>query len=113
MYQFEMPFSNSLYYHTIQTCDYMRHTNQVSNDDFQLQPRRSNSRSYGTVANIVEYALVKAGYRHIDAAFAYDNGAEVGQGIAGAIVSRAQTRADIFVTTKGLVYFPFPCCGVA
>ncbi|KAK9327384.1 hypothetical protein V1520DRAFT_348983 [Lipomyces starkeyi] len=37
---------------------------------------------HGTVANIVEYALVRAGYRHIDAAFVYGNEAEVGQGIA-------------------------------
>ncbi|KAK9350132.1 NADP-dependent oxidoreductase domain-containing protein [Lipomyces doorenjongii] len=54
----------------------------------------------GAVANIVEYALVNAGYRHIDAASAYGNEAEVGQGIAAAIASGTITRAEIFVTTK-------------
>ena len=48
-----------------------------------------------TVRQNVRMAL-EAGFRHIDTAQAYDNDAEVGQGIADSRVS----REDIFVTTK-------------
>ncbi|KAF2135839.1 uncharacterized protein K452DRAFT_322831 [Aplosporella prunicola CBS 121167] len=47
------------------------------------------------VAKAVKAAL-KAGYRHIDAAFIYDNEAEVGQGIAASGVE----RKEIFLTGK-------------
>ena len=48
-----------------------------------------------TVRQNVRMAL-EAGFRHIDTAQAYDNEAEVGQGIADSRVA----REDIFVTTK-------------
>lgn len=49
----------------------------------------------GEVAAAVETAL-KAGYRHLDGAWAYDNETEVGQGIKNSGVS----RSEIFLTTK-------------
>lgn len=49
----------------------------------------------GEVAKAVEHAL-KSGARHVDAAYAYDNETEVGQGIKASGVP----RKDIFVTTK-------------
>lgn len=51
------------------------------------------------VYNAVKVAL-KAGYRHIDAAFAYGNEAEVGRGIRDGLKEAGLTREDIFVTTK-------------
>ena len=53
----------------------------------------------GQVATAVEHAL-KAGYRHIDAAFVYGNENEVGDGIKKAIASGVCKREDIFVTSK-------------
>jgi alcohol dehydrogenase (NADP+) len=47
------------------------------------------------VAHAVDYAL-KAGYRHIDAAYAYKNEDKVGKGIASSGVD----RKDIWVTSK-------------
>ncbi|CBQ67811.1 probable GCY1-galactose-induced protein of aldo/keto reductase family [Sporisorium reilianum SRZ2] len=49
----------------------------------------------GEVAKAVESAL-KAGYRHIDAAWIYGNESEVGEGIKASGVA----RSEIFVTTK-------------
>jgi len=52
----------------------------------------------GKVATAVEYAL-RIGYRHIDAAAAYGNEKEVGQGIKAALDAGIK-REDIFVTSK-------------
>ncbi|KAF4973862.1 hypothetical protein FZEAL_9180 [Fusarium zealandicum] len=49
----------------------------------------------GEVAHAVEYAL-KSGYRHIDAAAAYRNEGEVGEGIEASGVA----RKDIWITSK-------------
>ncbi|ANB12040.1 glycerol 2-dehydrogenase (NADP(+)) GCY1 [Sugiyamaella lignohabitans] len=54
----------------------------------------------GAVESAVEYALTEAGLRHIDAAFAYLNEEEVGNGIKKAIASGKVKREDIFITTK-------------
>ncbi|ORZ09942.1 NADP-dependent oxidoreductase domain-containing protein [Absidia repens] len=51
------------------------------------------------VYNAVKTAL-KAGYRHIDAAFAYSNEKEVGRGIRDGLKENGLERKDIFVTTK-------------
>jgi len=53
----------------------------------------------GQVATSVEHAL-KAGYRHIDAAFVYGNENEVGQGLKKAFDSGVCKREDVFVTSK-------------
>lgn len=53
----------------------------------------------GQVATAVEHAL-KAGYRHIDAAFVYGNENEVGQGLKKAFDSGVCKRGDVFVTSK-------------
>ncbi|KAF8342564.1 Aldo/keto reductase [Cantharellus anzutake] len=50
----------------------------------------------GRVEEAVEYALKKAGYRHIDTATDYGNEKEVGEGIKASGVP----RESIFVTTK-------------
>lgn len=54
----------------------------------------------GQVEKAVEHALTVAGYRHVDAAFAYGNEHEVGTGIANALKTGKVKRDDIFVTTK-------------
>lgn len=54
----------------------------------------------GEVAKAVEYAIVEAGIRHIDAALVYQNEDEVGEGLKKAFASGKVTRKDIFVTTK-------------
>lgn len=43
---------------------------------------------------------IRAGYRHIDTAEAYQNEAGVGAGIKEALESEGLSRSDIFVTTK-------------
>jgi len=53
----------------------------------------------GQVTTAVEAAL-KAGYRHIDAAFVYGNENEVGQGLKKAFESGVCKREDVFVTSK-------------
>ncbi|KAK5711369.1 hypothetical protein LTR17_018436 [Elasticomyces elasticus] len=53
----------------------------------------------GQVATAVEQAL-KAGYRHIDAAFVYGNEQEVGEGLKKAFESGVCKREDVFVTSK-------------
>jgi len=52
----------------------------------------------GEVAAAVEHAL-KSGYRHIDAAFIYQNENEVGEGLKKAFASGIK-REDVFVTSK-------------
>lgn len=54
--------------------------------------------SPGEVAAAVEHAL-KSGYRHIDAAYCYQNEGEVGQGLKAAFDSGIK-REDVFVTSK-------------
>ena len=46
------------------------------------------------------YEAIRAGYRHIDAAWIYQNQDEVGEGIQKAISEGIVTRGDLFVTTK-------------
>jgi glycerol 2-dehydrogenase (NADP+) len=53
----------------------------------------------GEVKKAVFHAL-SAGYRHIDAAYCYQNEAEVGEGIKEAFDKGIVKREDIFVTTK-------------
>lgn len=53
----------------------------------------------GEVAAAVSHSLA-VGYRHIDAAFCYQNEEEVGQGISTAIKEGKAKREDIFVATK-------------
>ena len=53
----------------------------------------------GEVTKAVEYAL-SIGYKHIDAAYCYDNEDEVGAGIAAAIKAGHVKREDLWVTTK-------------
>ena len=45
-------------------------------------------------------AALKAGYRHVDAAFVYGNEEEVGSALTEAFSSGIVKREDIFVTTK-------------
>ena len=54
--------------------------------------------SPGKVATAVEQAL-KLGYRHIDAAFCYQNEDEVGRGLQTAFRSGIK-REDVFITSK-------------
>ncbi|KAG0637920.1 NADP-dependent oxidoreductase domain-containing protein [Tuber brumale] len=53
----------------------------------------------GEVQAAVSYALLKGGYKHIDAAYCYGNEDEVGAGLAEAFRGGVK-REDIFVTTK-------------
>ncbi|CAM1508734.1 Fc.00g055820.m01.CDS01 [Cosmosporella sp. VM-42] len=53
----------------------------------------------GEVRRAVEYAI-EIGYRHIDAAYCYDNEDEVGYALNIALASGKVERKDIFVTTK-------------
>ena len=50
-------------------------------------------------------AAIRAGYRHIDTAYLYNNQAFVGRAIAEAIAAGEVTRGDLFVTTK-VAFFP-------
>jgi len=50
----------------------------------------------GEVEKAVEYALKEAGYRHIDAAWAYKNEKEVGEGLKQSGVP----RSEVFITSK-------------
>ena len=51
------------------------------------------------VAGVVSEAI-RAGYRHIDTAEAYQNESGVGAGIRQALASEGLTRGELFVTTK-------------
>ena len=53
----------------------------------------------GLVTQAVKEAL-EVGYRHIDAAWIYQNEAEVGQGIRDSIEAGVLKREDLFVTSK-------------
>ncbi len=53
----------------------------------------------GEVAEAVKEAL-KVGYRHIDAAWIYQNEAEVGQGIRASVEAGGLKREELFVTSK-------------
>lgn len=46
------------------------------------------------------YHAIKSGYRHIDAAFCYQNEDEVGAGIKQAFDEGIVKREDLFITTK-------------
>lgn len=54
------------------------------------------------VQNIVREAILNCGYRHIDAAWLYQNEDEVGRGIREAIEQSQGKikREDLFITTK-------------
>mgnify|MGYP000103134179 CR=1 FL=1 len=53
----------------------------------------------GEVYNAVREAI-KAGYRHIDCAWIYDNEAEIGQAFQDAFEAGDVTREELFVTSK-------------
>lgn len=55
----------------------------------------------GEIARKSVYEAIKAGYRHIDTAFAYGNEASVGEGIRDAGVA----REELFITTKHWINF--------
>lgn len=52
------------------------------------------------VTNAAVLHALRAGYRHIDCAYAYSNESEVGQAITQAITEGVIRREDLFVTTK-------------
>lgn len=43
---------------------------------------------------------IRKGYRHIDAAYVYENEKEVGEGIRDGLAAAGITRSDLFITTK-------------
>lgn len=54
----------------------------------------------GEVEAAVYHAIVHAGYRHIDCAFAYGNEAEVGSALKRIFAEGHVTRSDLFITSK-------------
>lgn len=53
----------------------------------------------GVVGRAVEYAVLEAGYRHIDCAARYDNEPEIGEAL-GRVVAGGVAREELFVTSK-------------
>jgi len=49
---------------------------------------------------VVTYAIVQQGYRHIDSAYIYGNEKEIGQALANIFRTTNLTRDDIFITSK-------------
>lgn len=54
----------------------------------------------GEVASAVQFALVEAGYRHVDCAAIYHNEEEVGEALNSVFSSGAVNREDVFITSK-------------
>jgi diketogulonate reductase-like aldo/keto reductase len=52
------------------------------------------------VGEVVEYAILECGYRHIDCAFVYHNEKEVGQSLKKVFDSKKVKRDQIFITSK-------------
>lgn len=52
------------------------------------------------VAAAVKFAILEAGYRHLDCASIYENQTQVGQGLAATLADSSVTRADLFITSK-------------
>ena len=52
------------------------------------------------VKNAVKYAILEAGYRHLDCAFVYQNENEVGEALKEVFATSSLKRSDIFVISK-------------
>ena len=52
------------------------------------------------VGQAVGYALVEAGYRHIDCASVYGNEKEIGESLAAVFENGVVPRGDVFITSK-------------
>ena len=46
------------------------------------------------------YDAIKAGYRHIDEAFDYENQKECGEGLQKALAEKLVARSDLWITSK-------------
>lgn len=52
------------------------------------------------VAAAVEFAILEAGYRHIDCASIYGNEAEIGEALHTVLSTKKVKRSDLFITSK-------------
>ncbi|KAG7842907.1 hypothetical protein KL942_000003 [Ogataea angusta] len=52
------------------------------------------------IRECVEYAILEAGYRHIDTAYLYGCEDQVGEAVRNAIATGKVTREELFITTK-------------